>query len=479
MFDLLLKNFSIITMGIKRPILENSCVGVMGDKIMYIGDYQESFQAKKIIEGKDKVLMPGLVDTHAHAGHGMLKTLGEGCLDEDLLDLYAYIYYQCTTPEFWYLEAQLSALEKIRFGVTTGMSYLGSQPRYDDLRYAEGHVLGMRTSGLRDILGIGTPNPPFPKEFRHWENGKPQERFKKSFESSFETTYQAVKTYHNTNKGLTLCYPTPSYIGHRTALSISQEQKKAKAMKEIALEFGTPIHAHAYKGDVKFAHEYLDILGENLSLSHVTGIEEEEIKILAETGTHVCSGPFTVAYINARCPVVELLKAGVNVAFCTDASAPNRSYDLFEKMRIGVLQHRAFFKNDNLITPGKALEMVTIDAAKAFNLHHEIGSIEVGKKADLICIHMKKPHLYPRWQDPIRLVYEALGSDVDTVIVNGTIIMENNDILTLAQDEILDAVQEEALNMLNRADAIQYAKLPKDLWGSISYKNIKKYIQPK
>ena len=181
-------------------------------------------------------------------------------------------------------------------------------------------------------------------------------------------------------------------------------------MRAVADEFGVPVHGHAYKGDILYAFKHFDILGPNLSLAHVTGISDEEIQILADTGTHVLSGPMTNAYINARCPVVELLDRGVNVAFCTDASAPNRSYDLLEKLRIGLWLHRSHFKDADVLTAGKALEMITIDAARALGLDTELGSLEEGKKADVVLINAQKPHLYPLWQEPLRLGIPGLGT---------------------------------------------------------------------
>ncbi len=471
-YDILIKNCNIITMDKKSRILNEYCLGINKDKIVYIGEYNDNLKGKEEIDGKDFVLMPGLIDSHAHAGHGLLKTVGEGILDEDVLDLYEHVYYRCSTTDFWYIEARLSAIEKIKFGITTGMSYLGSHPRYDSMDYADAHVLGVRESGIRDILGMGTPNPPFPKTFKQYKKDGTYLTKVLKMEDSFEITYEAVKKYNDTYNSLTYCYPTPSYIGKKDGMTLEDLKKQNREMKKIATEFGTPIHAHAYKGDVKFAYKHLDILGSNVSLAHVTGVDEEEIKILADTGTSVCSGPFTVAYIESRCPVIEMLQEGVNVTFCSDASAPNRSYDLFEKMRIGTILHRAHFNNNNLLPPGKVLQMVTIDAAKALGLDKLIGSIEIGKKADIILIDMKKPHLYPRWHDPIRLVYEALGSDVNTVIVNGKIVMKNREVLTMNEDTVLEDAQKCALSTLKTANAMKYIKMPEDLFNSISYENI-------
>ena len=201
----------------------------------------------------------------------------------------------------------------------------------------------------------------------------------------------------------------------------------------------------------------------------MTGISDEEIRILADTGTHVLSGPMTNAYIKNRCPVVELLESGVNVAFCTDASAPNRTYDLLEKLRIGLWLHRSHFKDANVLTAGKALEMITIDAAKALGLDDELGSLEEGKKADLVLFDTQKPHLYPLWQEPLRLVYQASGHDVDAVIISGRLLMENRTVSTVDEQSILTAAQREAEKMLDRTGFRESAGMPKRFWKSTRY----------
>jgi cytosine/adenosine deaminase-related metal-dependent hydrolase len=201
----------------------------------------------------------------------------------------------------------------------------------------------------------------------------------------------------------------------------------------------------------------------------VTGISDEEIQILADTGTHVLSGPMTNAYINNRCPVVELLESGVNVAFCTDASAPNRNYDLLEKLRIGLWLHRTHFRDADVLTAGKALEMITIDAAKALGLESELGSLEKGKIADVVLIDVQKPHLYPLWHEPLRLVYQASGHDVDTVIVDGQLLMENRQVFRVNEKRILADAQKEAEKMLDRTGFWKSSEMPEHFWKSTRY----------
>jgi len=471
--DILIHDATIVTMDERRRVLRHASIGIDQRCIRVVCSADEAggFTAEKVLDGSGKLVIPGMIDSHAHAGHGLTKTLGTGGIgmSGNWDDFMESIYFRGTTVDFWKAEARLSGLERLKFGVTTGMSMLGSYPRYDDLIYAQAHVEGMVDVGVRDILGIGPPNPPYPKRFVDWDGDTCSAEKILSHADAIARTKEAVERFHGGHRGLTLCYPTPSGVGYRAGLTREELVQQNAAMRAVADEFGVPVHGHAYKGDILYALKHFDILGPNLSLAHVTGITDEEIRILTDTGTHVLSGPMTNAYINARCPVVELLDRGVNVAFCTDASAPNRSYDLLEKLRIGLWLHRSHFKDADVLTAGKALEMITIDAARALGLDSELGSLEEGKKADVVLINAQKPHLYPLWQEPLRLVYQASGHDVETVIVDGRIVMENRKAQTVDEAAVLAEAQSEAEKMLDRTGFRKSAELPERFWKSTHY----------
>ncbi len=470
--DILIKNCTVITMNEQRQIIKNGFIAIKDDEIVQVGDHSElaGWQAVKIIEGHNHIALPGLIDTHAHAGHGLTKSLGEGGVEQGWDLMMEHIYYQSTTPQFWYAEALLSGLERLMFGVTTGVSMLGSSPRFDDLRYADAHVTGMREVGVRDFICVGTPNPPFPKRFRHWDNDKASGITELGYQESFAITRRLIKKYNSTGNGLTFALPGPSFLGQRKDLSIAENIEVNKTMNEIALEFNTQLHGHSYAGDIKFLKDNINILGPHIFTAHVTGISDEEIKIIADYGVNVCSGPSTSAFIRERCPVIKLMKAGANVAFCTDASAPDRNYDLLPKLRIGYRLHRSYYQNPKLLPPGKLLEMITVDAAKALGMSKEIGSLESGKKADVILINLERPHLYPIWMEPLRVVHQASGQDIDTVIVNGKLKVEDYQAIEIDKHRVLRLAQEEAEKMLVRSGFSHAAKLPKtNFWKSVSY----------
>lgn len=474
----IIKNCTILTMDPSNRIIPNGCVQIDNSCISYVGE-EASYMARseaggagQIIDGRGGVLLPGLIDSHAHAGHGLTKTLGEGGvgMSQGWDAHMEQLYFQGTTPEFWRAEAYLAGLEKLKSGITLGLSMFGSYPRFDDPENWAAHVEAMEEVGIRDILGIGPPNPPYPKTFRKWKKNGTYREYALTHGDALQKTREAVAQYHAGAGGRVLCYPTPSGIGKREGLSLEEHILQNKEMLKISEDYGAPIHAHSYGGDISFTYRHSPfILRKGISLAHCTGISAEEVQILAQRGVAVCSGPCTTAYILNRCPVIELLEAGCTVAFCSDASAPDRTFDLFEKMRVGIRLQRVHFRDPAILPAGKALEMVTIDAARALGVDHLVGSIEVGKKADLVLLDMHKPHLYPLWQEPLRVVYQAYPQDVDTVIVDGRVLMKNRKVLHLDEEKILRQSQEEGWKALKRVGLEKMASLPETLWQTTHY----------
>ena len=179
--------------------------------------------------------------------------------------------------------------------------------------------------------------------------------------------------------------------------------------------------------------------------------------------------PSAIFSILGRCPVPELLDAGVTVFLGSDGVAPDRSYDMFRHMFQCMRYHRTYFHDPGILPPGKVLEMVTIDAAKGLGLEQEIGSLEAGKKADLILVDLHRPHLYPLNMPLYRLMYFASGSDVDTVIVDGKILMENRRVRTVDEDQVLEMAQSAAEQALDHASLRHYLELPDRFWGVSRY----------
>jgi len=188
---------------------------------------------------------------------------------------------------------------------------------------------------------------------------------------------------------------------------------------------------------------------------------------VADTGTHIAHNPSAVASILARCPVTELLEAGANVCLGSDATAPDRSGDMFRHMQQCMHYHRTFHHDPTWLPPGRVLEMCTIDGARALGMADQIGSLEVGKKADVVLLDMRRPHLYPLNMPVFRIVYFSNGNDVDTVIVDGRIALQGRKAMLVDEDEILDDAQREAENFLDRAGMRDALAMPPTFWRHV------------
>ena len=200
------------------------------------------------------------------------------------------------------------------------------------------------------------------------------------------------------------------------------DREQARRVRAIASKYATRIHSDAFGGMIKLAsQDEYGLLGPDVHLQHCHGLSMEEVQIVAETDTRIGHSPGPSAF---RCPVPELMQAGATVAVTTDGTSPRQSFDLFQAMRKAQLLQQVHFRDRAYLPPGKLLEMVTIDAARALGWEDEIGSLEAGKKADIIVINMRQPHLMPNFMPVHRLVYEAVGNDVETVIVDGRVVME-------------------------------------------------------
>ena len=165
-----------------------------------------------------------------------------------------------------------------------------------------------------------------------------------------------------------------------------------------------------------------------------------------------------------RCPVPELLDEGIRVVIGSDGAAPDRGFDMFRHMSQCMHYHRRHFEDTTILPPGKVLEMVTIDAAEALGLGSELGSIETGKVADIILIDMFKPHLLPMNMPVTRLAHYANAADVNTVIVNGEIIMLDRNVLNVNESDILEKTEEESKKMLSENNLNHLTNIPDNFW---------------
>lgn len=474
MCDIIIKHGSVITMDPARRIIEDGAVAVQGNRIVAVGPTQEvaaDYPAVREIDASQMVIMPGLIDGHAHAGHTLVKSLGTD-LGDSWHEACFRIYQEASDEEFWYADGLLSALERLKCGTTTSTNMLGGGDtimRTDAPAYGERHCEAVEQVGIREFLAVGPGKPPFPRRYQAWDGPSPREVMV-SFEQQMQTSEELIQRWHRRRSDrISICVSSPAvHPGQSFTTDAQLEELKYQncAARALSRKYGVLFTQDGHsRGTIQFAHEHFDLLGPDVFLSHNIDLTPEEIEICRETGTKIVHNPSAVMSILGRCPVPELLDAGVTVFLGSDGVAPNRSYDMFRHMFQCMHYHRTYFHDPKILPPGKVLEMVTIDAARGLGLEKEIGSLEVGKKADILLVDMAKPHLYPLNMPAYRIVYYAAGSDVDTVIVDGQILMEKRVVKTVDERAVLDRAQQAAEKAITRAGLEDLTRLPENFWG--------------
>lgn len=466
--DLAIVNGTVITMDPDRRVLRGGAVGIRDGRIVAVEpDAAALAEARETIDAAGRIVLPGIVDTHGHAGHSLTRGFGEGA---GWMDMVETIYFHASDPWFWEAESRLAALERLRFGITTSVSMTGSSPRIDDTKYAVAASTGYRELGLRHIVAAGPPNGPWPREYTEQLPDGGTRSHTVDMDRALAVTEEAIQAYRAMDADRIAFYVGPSAISPTDDPEDALARQQVNGVQELVERYGAGLHTHAYRGQIAAAHAIRpEILGPHASIAHCAGITDEEIAILARTGASATSGPLTHAYVSARFPVIEALEAGVNVVFSTDGSAPDRSFDLIDQARVGVQLQRVHFNDDQLLPAGRALGMITIDAARALGLQDEIGSLEAGKRADVTIIDARQPHLAPEILAPLRVIGHASGQDVTDVIVDGEVLMRDRVVAGADQDAILDDAHQALLATWARTGFGDIEAQHPDTWHGIRY----------
>src|SRR3954447_2647271 len=477
MIDLLLTGGTVVTVDADRRVLLNGAVAIDGGRIVAVGPAEEvgqQYQATKTIDCKGKAILPGLIDAHGHGGHSLIKTIGSDT-PTFWMRIVTPTYFHFTTPEYWYADGLVSALERLRFGVTCGVSVMGSMPRGDDPRIGNNHAQAYSEVGVREVVCVGPNAPPWPHPVSYWDSGS-RERGTVTFDEVMEGTEAVVQTWNHAADDRIRVFVTPFTMitsvdpsnpsAPDVATTLTEHDRlQSRRVRELAARYQTRIHTDAFAGMVRLAaQDEWALLGPDVHVQHLRGISLQEVQILAETGTHATHAASS-GQASGKGPVPEMMQAGVNVAITTDGTSPKVSFDLFQAIRRAQTVHQLLSRDTYLLPPGKLLEMITIDAAKALGWDDEIGSLDVGKKADVAIVNLRQPHLTPNIMVVHRLVYEAVGNDVETVVVDGKLLMEDRKVLSIDEGGALDLGQEESLKLIDRAGLQSHVHEPG--WGKL------------
>lgn len=478
MQDLLFHDATVITMNPDRAILDHTSVAIRNGRIVEIGA-SDAMRAKygsaKIVDCRRKALLPGLVDLHGYLGGSLLKSAGQNLSGGARRAMLDNLLPDFTDEAWWEADAQLNALERLKMGTTCMFTMMGGNgTRTDETVFTEICARELERIGLRTRIGLGPARPPWPRRYTYWRNGERTERMV-SFEEVMGNCDRLISQHPKGTDAIVDYGLALSRIGNRNehdpVWSPEREQwvrRQAEAIRDLQKKHGVTFWTHMYGNAVEYTYdEGLDLLGPNTVLSHCTGISARAIGIMRETGTHAAHHPRAARIYTypGRCPVPELIDAGVNVALGSDTPSTHNC-DIFIDMKSAIDQQRIHFKDANVLPPGKVLEMATIDGYRSLGLDKELGSVEVGKRADLITVNLHQPHLYPMDMVVYRLVYNATGADVWDVSVAGRLVMQDRKMLTVDESEVLERADQEYRRFAERADLAQHTDLPKKFWGA-------------
>ena len=411
MIDLLVTAGTLITVDEQRRVISNGAVAVDGGRIVAVGPAPEvlaDHAAQEQIAMPHGVAMPGLIDAHGHAGHSLIRTMAD--------DLGAWmhaceqVYLHGATPEFWRAEARLTALERLMAGTTTSLSMLGGAGdtiRSDDPSHGNAHLVGYADVGVRSVMAVGPGAPPFPKMTTVHEDGTPH-RHSSSFADQVAAVDSLVTEWRqHARSSVALTYPTLS----SEAVGTPPDPESSPEPPPCVRSPTTPGSSSCRTATAPAPSTPVTGLGcsaRRTLLSHAVDLDQSQIELLALTGTSVAHNPTAIYSQFGRCPVPELMTAGVTVGLGSDATAPDRSADMFRHMFQLTRYHRADRRDPAMFPPGTALELTTIGAAAALGMGGEVGSIEVGKAADVVLArHRQTP---PDPLHPIRSTRSSTSS---------------------------------------------------------------------
>jgi 5-methylthioadenosine/S-adenosylhomocysteine deaminase len=426
--DLLLRDGTVVTMDGSRRLIEHGAVAVQGERIMAVGTVAEltaRYQAKRNLDARGKIVLPGLINTHNHAAMTLLRGIADDLALMDWLQRFVFpAEAKNVSREFVEWGTALACLEMIRSGTTT----------YADMYYYEDQVAETTAkAGMRGVLGETVI------QFAIADNQTPQEGV--AYSERF------IRRWKN--------HPliVPAVAPHAPHTNSAET---IKACKELADRFGVPmlIHVSETRDEERQIHEQhgttstqwlarLGVLGPNVLLAHGVWLTEADLAVLKQHGVGVAHNPESnMKLASGTAPVPRMLALGIPVGLGTDGAASNNNLDMFEAMDFAAKLHKLSTMDPAAMPAVTVLEMATIGGARALGMGKEIGSLEPGKLADLIVVDTDSAHGLPLYNVYSQLVYDLKGADVRTTVINGKVVMLDRRVLTLDEDRIRQKARE-------------------------------------
>ncbi len=431
--DLLFTNAIVLTMDQNMAQYEPGALAIRGDTILAAGleaQLKKEYTARQLIDCGGKALLPGLINAHTHVPMTLLRGLADDLrLDVWLMGYMLPVEREFVTPEYVRLGTLLACAEQIRSGVTT----------FNDMYYHEGEVArAAAETGMRAVCGQTVMKFPAP------DAG--------AFEDSLAMAREFIRQWKN--------HPliVPSVAPH-APYSCTPEILKACA--ELAVEFDVPLHIHISETALEVENMRREngmpvvpyvkkqgLLEAKVIAAHCVHIDTGEMRTLQHAGAGVAHNPSSnLKLASGFAPVQKMLDSGLNVGIGTDGPASNNDLDMFEEVRLAAFVAKASSGDPTVLPAATALLMATRLGAQALHIGDLTGSLEAGKRADLILVDLSPAHNSPRFHRDVnnayaQLVYAAKSTDVTDVMVNGKWLMRDRSLLTVSEKELVEEAKE-------------------------------------
>jgi 5-methylthioadenosine/S-adenosylhomocysteine deaminase len=423
-FDIVIKNGTILTMDPMNSIIDNGMVGINGEIITFIGkEISDSISSKNVIDAKNGIILPGLINGHTHAAMTLFRGLADDLPLMEWLNDHIFPAESRIDSDFVFTGTLLACAEMILSGTTTFC---------DMYLFEEDAARACKEAGMRSLMGevlydFNSPN------YGSVENG-------------LAYTELLIEKWHDDN-AISIAVEPHSLFTCSPDLLIKAN--------ELSIRHQVPLIIHLAETDDETNYvnkkygerpvqylKTLGILGPNLIACHCVHVTTEEIKILKEEGVRVIHNPESnMKLASGIAPVHGMISSGIAVGIGTDGCASNNDLDLFSEMDSAAKLHKIREMDTTVMDARTVLKMATIGGAKALGIDKFTGSIEVGKKADIIVVDINKPHLTPMYNPYSHLVYSANGSDVIHSLINGRLVLHERKLLTINAGKVMEAAK--------------------------------------